>query len=92
MKDVVSWSDIQPLVEHDIQSVGVPRGEFVVSQMTKAISNAIKFAFEQGDMPDLPTLDIGTGTGYHTMLYLALGQARVFSIDINPQALVFAKE
>lgn len=80
------------MIENDIQHNGVPKGEFVVSQMTKAVSNAIRYAFEHYDLIDAPALDIGTGTGYHTLLYLSMGHPSVFSIDINEQAIQFARE
>jgi SAM-dependent methyltransferase len=92
MKSEEVWAEIQPQVEEDISEIGVPRGEFVVSKMTHAIANSMKFAHRNFDLPQAPALDIGTGTGYHTILLLALGQKRIFSIDINEQAIDYAKE
>jgi hypothetical protein len=60
--------------------------------MTTAVSRAIQYAFENYEIKDLPALDIGTGTAYHTLLMLALEHPEIIAADINPQAIEYAKE
>jgi SAM-dependent methyltransferase len=86
------WDEIRPAIEAEIADEGVKRGEFVVSAMTRAMANSLHHAFENYPNSDDPALDIGTGTAYHTMLMLARGKKRVISVDINPQAIAYAKE
>jgi len=87
-----TWDRIRADIERDITEIGVPRGEFVVSRMTRSVANAIECATRDFDLPDAPALDIGTGTGYHSLMLLALGHPRVCSVDLHPQAIVFAKD
>ena len=86
-----AWQALRPKLEADIAERGVPRGEFVVSRMTKSVANCISAATE-GPLPDAPALDIGTGTGYHSAMLLSLGHPRVCSVDIHPQAIEYAQD
>lgn len=87
-----NWNKLSEVIEKDITENGVPRGEFVVSAMTKAVANSIQHYLAYGNHQNLPALDIGTGTGYHTALLLAKRQPKVISVDINPTAIAYAKE
>jgi hypothetical protein len=87
-----TWKDIRPEIESEIADIGVKRGEFVVSAMTKAVANAMDYFLENSSEQSLPVLDIGTGTAYHTALLLSKDYPKVISVDINPQAIIYAKE
>jgi len=86
------WDNVRLAIEEDITKRGVKRGEFVVSAMTRAIANALQYFVRQGGSSELPALDIGTGTAYHSALLCASGLKRIISVDINKQAIMFAKE
>ena len=86
-----AWQALRPQLEADIAERGVPRGEFVVSRMTKSVANCISAATE-GPLTNAPALDIGTGTGYHSAMLLSLGHPRVCSVDIHPQAIEYAED
>ena len=70
--DTSAWRALRPKLEADIAERGVPRGEFVVSRMTKSVANCISEATSQ-PLPNAPALDIGTGTGYHSAMLLSWG-------------------
>lgn len=89
---MLDWEKLSEKIEKDITENGVPRGEFVVSAMTKAVSNSIQHYLKENTTRNLPALDIGTGTGYHSALLLAKGHPKVISVDINPTAIKYAKE
>ena len=86
------WTALQQKIEDDVTHNGLDRGEFVVSAMTKAVENGIGYFIKNNQVEDLPALDIGTGTGYHTAFLIAQGQKQIISVDINPQAIEFARE
>lgn len=92
MNQKAEWSEVKTSIENEIADIGVKRGEFVVSNMTKAVANAMNYFLEHSTEQSSPALDIGTGTAYHTALLLSKGYSKVISVDINPQALVYAKE
>lgn len=92
MEPTVRWESIKDQVEQEISGEGVKRGEFVVSNMTKAMANAMIHAIDQTTLPDLASLDVGTGTAYHTLLQLGKGVPKINSIDINPKAIEYAKD
>lgn len=87
-----NWKALQQKIEDDVTNNGLGRGEFVVSAMTKAVENAIGYFIENNQVQDLPALDIGTGTGYHTAFLLTQRWKHIISVDINQQAIEFAKE
>ena len=92
MPNTMEWNDVKTSIEKEISEIGVERGEFVVSAMTKAVANAMNYFLEHSHEQDLPALDIGTGTAYHTALLLSKKYPRVISVDINPQAITYAKD
>ena len=92
MTDSFNWNTLSEEIEKDITENGVPRGEFVVSAMTKAVANSIQIYLADKEHQELPALDIGTGTGYHTALLLAKKQPKVISVDINPTAIQYARQ
>ena len=92
MSSMTAWTELQTRVEKDIMQNGVPRGEFVVSNMTKAVENALHHIHSHFALPAHPILEIGAGTGYHSLMMLSMYQKKVYSVDINAQALDFAKE
>jgi hypothetical protein len=92
MQNAVNWEKIKLSIEKEIADIGVKRGEFVVSAMTKAVANAMNYFLKHSNVQDLPALDIGTGTAYHTALLLSKQYSQVISVDINPQAITYAKE
>lgn len=92
MLKTTKWKSLKTSIENEIAEIGVQRGEFVVSAMTKAMANAMNYFLVNSTIKDLPALDIGTGTAYHTALLLSKNYHRVISVDINPQAIKYAKE
>lgn len=92
MYQTVDWNEVKKNIENEIAEIGVKRGEFVVSAMTKAVANSIDYFLENSTEKQLPALDIGTGTAYHTALLLSKAYPNVISVDINPQAITYAKE
>lgn len=92
MLKTTKWKSLKTSIENEIADIGVQRGEFVVSAMTKAVANAMNYFLEHSTLKDLPALDIGTGTAYHTALLLSKNYPRVISVDINPQAISYAKD
>jgi len=92
MIETQNWEDIQQKIESEVADIGVKRGEFVVSAMTKAVANSMDYFLKNSSEQSLPALDIGTGTAYHTAMLLSKGYPKVISVDINPQAIIYAKE
>jgi SAM-dependent methyltransferase len=91
MSETQIWEDIQQKIENEVADLGAKRGEFVVSAMTKAVANAMDYFLKNSSEQSLPALDIGTGTAYHTAMLLSKGYPKVISVDINPQAIIYAK-
>jgi hypothetical protein len=92
MQYTTEWEAVKTSIESEIANIGIKRGEFVVSAMTKAVANAMNYFLKHSNEKDLPALDIGTGTAYHTALLLSKHYPKVISVDINPQAIVYAKD
>jgi SAM-dependent methyltransferase len=92
MNQTLDWDEVKKDIENEIAEIGVKRGEFVVSAMTKAVANSMDYFLEHSTEKKLPALDIGTGTAYHTALLLSKAYHQVVSVDINPQAIIYAKE
>jgi len=92
MKNTLDWKPVKEAIEKEITDFGVKRGEFVVSTMTKAVANSMHYFLENSTEKELPALDIGTGTAYHTALLLSNAYKRVISVDINPTAITYAKD